>query len=101
MVGCLGRGYEYSGPKRAGNFFSSRMTAAFSGRIQFCGMCLPSNFRFTYYRLGIIEIKCTWCFVFVTAFFSTNFIQTSELINKCAYLLLQVENPIQIQWEII
>jgi hypothetical protein len=97
MVGCLGRGCEYSGPNRAGNFLSSRTTATFSGRIRFCGMCLPSNFRFTYYRWGIIEIKCTWCFVFFTGFFSTNFIQTSEL-NKCAYLQLQVENPIKIQW---
>jgi hypothetical protein len=46
-------------------------------------------------------VYSTSCCVFFTAFFSSNFIETSELINKCAYLLLQVENPIQIQWGII
>jgi len=101
MEGCLGRGCEYSGPNRAGNFLSSSMTTAFSRRIQFCGMCVPSNFRFTYFRWGIIEITCTWCFVFFTAVFDTNFIQLFERINKYAYLLLLVKPPIQIQWEII
>jgi len=93
MEGCLGRGCEYSGPNRAGNFLSSSMTTAFSRRIQFCGMCVPSNFRFTYFRWGIIEITCTWCFVFFTAVFDTNFIQLFERINKYAYLLLLVKNP--------
>ena len=39
VVGCLGRGCECSGPNRAGNFLSSRITAAFSGRTQLYGMC--------------------------------------------------------------
>jgi hypothetical protein len=47
-----------------------------------------------------LSVHGVLCFVFFTAFFSTNFIQTSEL-NKCAHLQLQVENPIKIQWESI
>jgi len=39
--------------------------------------------------------------VFHCVFFNTNFIQTFECINKYAYLLLLIENPIQIHWEII
>jgi hypothetical protein len=49
----------------------------------------------------MIAIKFTWCFVFFTAIFDTNFIQTYELINIYSYLLLLVENTIHIQWEII
>ena len=40
-------------------------------------------------------------FCFFHCVFYANFIQTFEHINKYAYLLLLVENTIQIQWEII